>query len=296
MTSPRSWKRLLLGGAALACCLAWGVTHILLFPRAAPFLMPLLEGEHEPQECRARIDALVTRLKPFADAGLSLPVHVDLPRVVGEPSKLLIPILEVRSHEFWFAGEKIATDAATAGRKVGEWMAENGASLEPGPALYLAADRELRMRQLAPLLQATPEVRVFLVTLPPILEFEPPLGARQFASDFEKAHSNGERAALASSALSVLAGLCKPLAQRLAGISEVVPEERATAMLSYVEEGLRECNCGRVDLDALEYVLLRTYRAEAPPPTALEIPSPPSGDLEGTVEQFARNLVATPSP
>lgn len=176
-------------------------------------------------------------------------------------------------------------------------MEQNEASLEPGPAIYLAADRQMRLREIAPLLRGVPAARIFLVTQPEEAEAPPPLGAQQFASDLERAATDSERAAIAGAAISVMAGPCAPLARRLARLHEVPPQERGPTLLTYLEDGLRECNCGRVDLDALEYVLLQTMRDLSGAPRALEVSLHRRGedrthDLDWTVERFAQSLVA----
>lgn len=87
----------------------------------------------------------------------------------------------------------------------------------------------------------------------------PPPGARAFAKQFDEAKSQSARTTLVADQLSRRAGACAPLAKRLVRLNEVQgSEERFDMLLRSLDEGLNECGCGWIDLDALEYVLVRS--------------------------------------
>jgi hypothetical protein len=287
---------LLLFGEITRARLVGGLVVIIAAVALFPLASPLSRPAHSAAVCETRVEDLAAKFKAYLHAGATVTTHsAELPTASTDlPILNQFPVLEIAPHGSWFAGNRLPDGPAAQAQAVATWYDEHGSRLKPKPGLHLALDRSRRVKDLAPLLENLPHVSMLLVAQTEPLG-EPPLGAREFAEQFERSQGPGARAKLAADQLSRRAGSCPPFAERLTAVKDSAPEERGAIVAASLENGLPECGCSWVDLDALEYVLLRIVGANVPIQVAFTLPTNDAGEIELPapelrVDEWARQL------
>jgi hypothetical protein len=269
---------LLFGKMTLARLLAGGAAF-LLYSGGARFAMPASAPPRE--SCEARVDALTRRVGGYLAAppfGFQ-PREATLPQMSGRArATAAFRVFEVTPTGSWL-GKRQPDDPAQAAAQlrayVEHWRAgESDASKPVG--IYLAADAETPVAKIAALFAPLTNVRVLLLgkldTGPLGL---PPPTAKALAKALDSAPNTSEYARLASGELSRRAGPCASLAKRLVQLNDQPVDSKPAFLVTSLDGGLRECQCGLVDLDALEYLVMRIL--DAPAHDFGEVPLPSDG-------------------
>jgi hypothetical protein len=164
-------------------------------------------------------------------------------------------------------GVRVADDSSAVAAQLASW-AQRATDAPDAPAdgipFYLGADVRTPMSEVAALFSqlGRARVRVYLLgrldtgPLGP-----PPTSARAVANELDRAATPGEAARIASHDLSVRIRPCKPLVKRLVLMNDLPAPDREAFLVKALPEGLRDCQCSSVDMDALEYLTLRTLGA-----------------------------------
>lgn len=251
---------LLLFGTVTRLRLGLGVLLILAY---VPALRSMNTKSHlSAEDCAKRVDALSGKIAPYlTSSAVVLPQGMDVPNMPdGEPAIAAYPVLVVAPTGKWFHS-RLPDDATSAASELASRVMQ--ADRSEAPKLYLAAAGGEYVREIGMLLGQLPLARVFLLARIPQLGFGnvPPPGARGVPPRLAGAKTGGETAAIVADEIGRRALPCIPLAKRLEQVWNDSGEHRAQLIADSLDKGLRECQCGRVDIDALEYVVLVTYRS-----------------------------------
>jgi hypothetical protein len=157
------------------------------------------------------------------------------------------------------------------------WRAQASEPAKPF-GLYLAADTDTPVSQIAALLAPLTNMQVFLLgKLDTGPLGRPPPSAKSLADALDRAPNDSALASLAGNELGRRAGPCRPLAKRLVQLNDLPGESRPAFLVKSLDQGLRECQCGLVDIDALEYLAMRLLGAPAKDFGQVPVPSDDSG-------------------
>jgi hypothetical protein len=275
--------------------LALGVALLFSYLPAAQKLRT--KSPVSAEECAKRVDALNRKVAPYVEPStFILPPTLNVPTVrEGPPARASYPLLIVTPSEKRFQS-RLPDDAESAGVELNRRVA-----LLPGggqaPLFYLAADAKEPVHEIATLLTHVPGARVLLLArvLQGARAETPPPSAEDVAGHLAAVQTAGEAATILADALSRRAAPCAPLAKRLETMNEALPERRPRVLADALDQGLHECQCGWVDVDALEYVAMVLFRSGVDS-FAFPIPHDEAGRLrvpdepQLTVEQWIRRL------
>jgi hypothetical protein len=150
--------------------------------------------------------------------------------------------------------------------------------------------------ELATLLAPLTHVRLYLVgKLDAVQRGTPPPSAERLARELDQARNTDELARTAANELGRRTGPCRGLSKQLSLLHDQPETTRAAYFRRTLDQGLRDCQCGWVDIDALEYLVLRLFD----PPAqygALALPEDETGhplvpsEPELSVEQWVQRL------
>jgi hypothetical protein len=143
----------------------------------------------------------------------------------------------------------------------------------------LAADGQQSVRFLAVLLREVPKADIKLLVMGPGPAGTPPAGAIDLADQLSKVTTSADAARIFSRDLKDRFESCPPLAERFRQITEIPEDERPEFLAASIRDGLRECQCGSVDLDALEYAALRVLNWKNEEFRVIDIPRDHQGNL-----------------
>lgn len=289
---------LLLFGKMTTTRFALGVAVFVTYFAVSPAV--LAGSPLSSDACDARVGAFSRRVQAFlATPSGALQLHsAKLPILHNRPRATeAYPVLEVGPAGRWL-DRRLSDDASEAARELRaalELLATRGTSEPVG--LYLAADASASVSEIAVLLAPVTHVRVFLLGRAEDGPTDsPPESARALAAALDQARNMSELAGLASNELSRRAGSCRPLAKRLVHLNDLPPASRPPSLAKALDEGLRECNCGWVDVDAMEYLVMRILGAPAPGHGVIPLLQDESGhpivptQSDLTVQQWAQGL------
>jgi len=116
------------------------------------------------------------------------------------------------------------------------------------------------------------------------------------ADALDGARNDSELARLVARELNNRAAPCRPLAKRLGQLKYQSEDFRLAFLIRSLEQGLNECQCQRVDIDALEYLVMRLLEVPANDIGAVQLPNDESGrpivptDLDLTVGEWVQRL------
>jgi hypothetical protein len=208
-------------------------------------------------------------------------------------------VIEVAPLGKWFQG-RLPDDTSQAAGELRERIERVYPKDGPVPFLYLAADARQSVHDISLLVSNLPQLRLILLAR---AESGPtgstPPGAKDLAMRLEKVQNISERASVFGKELGRRAGPCPLLSRRLAELNDLPIEQKAQMLVSGLEEGLRGCRCGWVDIDALEYLLMRLLNYNDLDYFAVPIPWDTKGKLvipmdpALTVQLWLQNLVAS---
>lgn len=255
---------LLLFGRATLVRIALGSAALLAYLGGARFVMP---ASSPPREvCEARVDALSHRVDTYLTAPQFAfqPREAKLPEMHGRARATTHQgIFEVTPTASWL-GKRQPEDISRAAAQLRSFVEQSRAASDPSKpfGFYLAADPDTRVAKIAVLFAPLTNIRVRLLgkldtgPLGP-----PPPSAKSLAAALDSAPNASALATLAANELGRRAGPCAPLAKRLVQVHRVAPDSRSALFVRSIDEGLRECQCGLVDIDALEYLVMRLLGA-----------------------------------
>jgi len=139
---------------------------------------------------------------------------------------------------------------------------------------YLAADPDTRVSKIAELFAPMTNVHELLPgksDTGPLSS--PPPSAKALVAALDSAPSTATLGNLAADELGRRAGPCRPLAKRLVQLDDLPGEARLPFLMKSLNGGLRECQCGLVDVDALEYLIMRVLEVPASDFGVVPLPS-----------------------
>jgi hypothetical protein len=130
--------------------------------------------------------------------------------------------------------------------------------LAPCPVnIYLATDVSTPTGKVAAIVSGLTNVRLLLLGIADQPFVIPPPSAKSIAETLDQTPDPQLSAVLFARELGRRAGPCKPLATRLVLLNDMQSESRSAFLRKAVVEGLRECECSWVDVDAFEYLVMR---------------------------------------
>jgi len=263
------------GPLAFFLGVALSLTTALVFPDNPIFASPRSEAE-----CSARVDDLEQVLTPFVAHPF---VNPGLVRLAEKPTWAPVErepyLLEVGRSGKWFGGP-LPDDRAAAASALRERVNLLLASGKH-PNIFLAVDARQPASEVLALLRDLPPVNVWILAIRgPGSLGPPPPGAESFASAFEAAGEDKERARILGHEVSRRLGPCAPAAKRVARIGTVLPEDKGRYAVEAAASGLRECQCGYVDLDAFEYLLKVALQVPKYEYGAMQVDRDASGQLQ----------------
>ena len=142
----------------------------------------------------------------------------------------------------------------------------------------MAADPDTHVSKIAELFAPLTNVHVLLLgKLDTGPLGSPPPSAKALAAALDSAPSTAALATLAADELGRRAGPCGSLSKRLVQLKDQPSEAQVAFLVKSLDEGLRECQCGWVDIDALEYLVMRLLDVPASDFGAIPLPSDESG-------------------
>lgn len=254
--------------------------------------------------CEARVDRLSRRVNAFVAApSRPMELHgVVLPKLQGR-ARATAPyrVLEIAPTGNWMV-VRLADDVPRVAAQLGNWAnRESTGRTAPadGVPFYLGADARARVSDIATLFTQLGDARVqvlLLGTLDVGPLGPPPPSAKALADAFDGAASDAERGLLLAREMTARARPCKPLAKQLVLLNDMPAEARSASVTKAVDEGLRACQCGPVDIDALEYLVMRGLGAPSKDYGFIRLPNDERGhpivpaDPDLTVEQWAQRL------
>lgn len=270
---------LLLFGTTTPVRLALGLVALLVYLCAIPGARA--ESPLAPAACSARVDRLDHRVQTLLAAQnvvlqFRSPTPPKIPTMHGRPPPTARNFLvEVTPSGIWVDRE-LSANISEAARELAvdldqllERRARKGRTDPVG--LYVAADASTPVSQVAQLLAPLTQVSVSLLGQSDAGPLGPtPASAKGLADALDHA-SDAERASLFGRELGQRAGPCAPLAKRMVRLKEQPSSDRATLFAKSLGDGLRECQCSWVDIDALEYLALRMLEVSNEPGLA-ELP------------------------
>lgn len=219
--------------------------------------------------CELRIGQLSSRIAAYRAApSYATELHgVQLPKLRGRP-RATAPyrVLELTPAGNWMV-VRLSNDVSRVAAQLANWAQrelDTPGAPPDGIPFYLAADARTPMSNVASLFaQLGPaRVRVYLLGMLDTGSLGPaPPSARAVADELDHAPTPGDMARIAARDLSDRVGPCKPLAQRLVLMNDLPAAAREAFLVKAVPEGLRACQCSSVDLDGLEYLMLRSLGA-----------------------------------
>ena len=258
--------RLATGGAALLAYLGGG-------------RLVMLASSPPREVCEARVDALNRRVNDYLGAPhfTFQPREATLPQMHGRARATAdYRIFEVTPTGSWL-GRRLSDEALQAAAQLHSFVEQGRARMsDPSKPLgfYLAADPDTHVSKIAELFAPLTNVRVLLLgKLDTGPLGSPPPTAKDLAAALDSAPSAAALAKLAADELGRRAGPCRPLAKRLVQLKDLPGEARLPFLVKSLKEGLRECQCGLVDVDALEYLIMRLL--EVPASDFGAVPLPP---------------------
>lgn len=219
---------------------------------------PVFASPRSVAACSVRVEEMERRLSKFVDAPFLSPSERNLPQKPAWPPVEKRPyVLDVGPKGRWF-GEPLSADlevaSAELSRRVGELVAAGTT-----PNIYLAADVDEQVEELAVLLRQLPQVNVWVLAIQGPGYFDPPpSGAVDFAGALDASNDPAEMARILGDELSRRLGPCRPAAKPVENALTASPELMARLLVEGIAVGLRDCQCGYVDLEALEYLVART--------------------------------------
>jgi len=244
-----------------------------------PASSPQQEISSPPQEiCAARVDALSRHVNRFLTEPQFAfqPREAKLPQMHGRArASRDYRIFEVTATRSWL-GTRQPEDASKAAAQLRSFVEQMRAcASDPSEplGLYLAADPDTPVSKIAALFAPVTNVEVLLLgrldtgPLGP-----PPASGKLLADELDRASNEPELARLGARELTAQAAPCRPLAKRLAQLKYQPEDDQAALLVKSLDEGLRECQCQSVDIDALEYLVMRLL--EAPSTDFGEVPLP----------------------
>ena len=291
---------LLLFGRITIVRLVVGSVAFLLYSGGSRFVMP---ASSPPREiCEARVDALSRRVNSYLAAPQFAfqPHEAKLPQMPGRARATAdYRIFEVTPTGSWL-GTRQPDDPSRAAAQlqsfVEQWRARASDPSKPF-GLYLAADGDTPVSKIAGLFARLTNVRVLLLgKLDTGPLGSPPPSAKALADALDRAPTNSELARLGANELSRRAGPCSPLAKRLVQMNDLPGEARVAFLVKSLDQGLRECQCGLVDVDALEYLVMRLLQAPAKDFGEVPLPNDDTGhpivptEPELTVRKWLQRL------
>jgi hypothetical protein len=239
-----TWMRLVLGAALL-------ISYVLGDPRT--------KAGTSADDCAKRVDALNAKVAAYLRP-MDVPVSLHAASVPTTPDGPLAtasyPVLEVATSGKWFQS-RLPDEPDRAARELSDRLERLQASPSDVPTFYLAADASQPVQEIGAVLAHVPRARVFILAR---ASNAPPPGAQGVPDRLAGARTNGEMATILADELGRRAGPCAPLAKRLVLLNDTPPERRPSVLAASLDQGLRECQCGPVDIEALEYVLMRLLR------------------------------------
>jgi hypothetical protein len=233
------------------------------------------------QQCDERVDQLVRNYRAY-DAAPTAPIGlhgVEVPTSSkGVRATAELPVLEVGPGG-WLFRRSWPADAAKVAKDVPAWLDEAVRYMGRPTPIYLAADAEQSVQFVATLLTKVPKADVKLLVMGQGPVGAPPPGAKALADHLTRASNANEAATIFSLDLKHRFESCPPLAKRFRQITTIVDEQRPEFLANAIDQGLRECQCGTVDLDALEYAASRILNWENRDYHAIDIPHDQQGNL-----------------
>ncbi|HEX2876206.1 MAG TPA: hypothetical protein VHP33_33370 [Polyangiaceae bacterium] len=258
-----------------------------------------------PKEvCEARVGQMSNRIAAYRAAPSYVPeLHgVQLPTLHGRP-RATAPyrVLEITGAGNWMV-VRLSDNVSHVAAQLGNWVQrETDAPSSPpdGIPFYLGADVRTPMSQVAALFSRLGDARVRVYLLGKLDTGPlgaPPPSAKAVADELDRAPTLGDAARIAARDLSVRAASCRPLAKRLVLLKDVAEADQEAALVKALPEGLRDCQCGSVDLDGLEFLTLRLLGAPTRDYGIIALPSDEKGhpvvpdDSTLSVEQWVQGL------
>jgi hypothetical protein len=262
------------GPAAFILGLTLSLASALAYPEN-----PFHTSARSEPECSARVDAIEQRLSPFVAQAFLRPPGLRLPE---KPAWAAIQDahyrVEIGARGKVF-GRPLPNDrggAAAELRRRVIGLSDGGKPL----TIFLAADVEQTTSEIAAILPDLPFVSVWILGIKgPGPLGPPPPGAQAFASAFEATNHDSERSRMVGLEFSRRLGACAPAAKRAVLVSKVPPGQQAQFLVAGVSQGLRECQCGYVDLEALEYLMAVAMGLPTHEYSARQIPRDSNGAL-----------------
>lgn len=238
------------------------------------------------EQCSVRVNLVAERLEPFRthDEIVHDPDEPGIPELAIvqnlAPSHTRRALLEIHQDRIVFGPRPLTKHPDDLAKEFAVFKKLDAASKAPVRAVNVFLDKGLRVSEAEPYLDVLSDVRVFAVVRwgSPFDPAKAPEGAQEISEVFEE-KDPVVRQGRVMNLLAKYASPCKGLGERYNELNTAKGQRFYDVLIDGTVEGLRECECGWVNIDHIEFLVARYMSGGQRPYAEIEIPRASDGAL-----------------